>query len=382
MLRLFPLRLPLLLYLVLCGFDPDQWQFAPPSHASPTKTHAHTHTFTEKPQCPKRSKGRRSRRTEGRKKKKKRKGNEEERVEMEGESACAFLLLLLALEKKQSEEQRGHKRGEKRKKERSGPNRDSNPGPLAPEAKIIPLDHQAAVLVGRSEFATFQTLTTSQEKEKERKGSPSLLSTTHSTTHSTTQAMSGEQENGGKQHVIPLCRWKAATTETVDHSFDGSLNRVLAALLVQAGFDSTASQAPSPPEPAGNGSIMDTEGDDDDDEGDGEPLSTRHERNNKGESHHSAAAAVALDASEHQARKHADAQGLSVAQKIAFSFPRSAHIQANTDTWHTLATWRYLLTNVLMHCLFSAFPNEPDTAVSSGSTALHVQHGSRCKKVQ
>ena len=43
-LRLFPLRLPLLLYLVLCGFDPDQWQFAPPSHASPTKTHAHTDT--------------------------------------------------------------------------------------------------------------------------------------------------------------------------------------------------------------------------------------------------------------------------------------------------------------------------------------------------
>ena len=36
------------------------------------------------------------------------------------------------------------------KKSKNGLGRESNPGPLAPEASIIPLDHTAAVEVGKS----------------------------------------------------------------------------------------------------------------------------------------------------------------------------------------------------------------------------------------
>lgn len=35
-------------------------------------------------------------------------------------------------------------------RDKKGPGRESNPGPPAPEAGIIPLDHQAAVVAGQN----------------------------------------------------------------------------------------------------------------------------------------------------------------------------------------------------------------------------------------
>uniref|UniRef100_M4BET4 Uncharacterized protein n=1 Tax=Hyaloperonospora arabidopsidis (strain Emoy2) TaxID=559515 RepID=M4BET4_HYAAE len=32
--------------------------------------------------------------------------------------------------------------------DKKGPHRESNPGPLAPEARIIPLDHEATLVTG------------------------------------------------------------------------------------------------------------------------------------------------------------------------------------------------------------------------------------------
>ena len=42
----------------------------------------------------------------------------------------------------------GHGLGNRKKKVKEGPDRGSNPGPLAPKARIIPLDHRAAWLRG------------------------------------------------------------------------------------------------------------------------------------------------------------------------------------------------------------------------------------------